>query len=383
MGGMTSLLPRRTRAGAGAAVVAMLVVLSLAACTSTTSPPPQGGAAGTTTSAAPPPASCSLSAKGVPSCGILWGVATKPPTVAGVKAVEQKVGRNFDFVYRYHDLDATVPDASERAQVAAGQLLHIAIATRRFGEGGAIPGGWAELAAGKYDTTLLAQAKGIASLKVPTYVTLDQEANQKAKIGVLGTGADFQAAWRHLHNLYAQANATNVVWVWVMTGSPTNLDSAAQLWPGNDVVDWISWNVYNASGCQSNAISPSAYVSFEARMKVFYDFVHQRGPSIGMDPQKPMMISETGSAKYPGDPQRTADWYGSIPSVLSKYPQIRAVGLWQSIDGGCDYTFSTLPEALNSVKGIMADPHLDAGTAVETVRPGSPAPAPSVSDVTP
>jgi len=358
----------------------MLVALALAACTSTTSPPAPSGATGTR-SGTSRPASCSVSAKGVPSCGILWGVATKPPTVAGVKAVEQKVGRNFDFVYRYHDLDATIPDASEKAQVAAGQLLHIAIATRVFGEGGALKGGWAQVAAGKYDASLLAQAKGIAALKVPTFVTLDQEANQQAKIGVLGTGAEFQAAWRHLHDLYAQAKATNVVWVWVMTGSSAQLDSAAQLWPGNDVVDWISWNVYNASGCRSNAINTAGYISFEDRMKVFYDFVHQRGPSIGMDPEKPMMISETGSAKYPDDAQKTADWYGSIPSVLAKYPQIRAVGLWQSVDGGCDYTFSTLPEALSSVKGILADPQLDAGTAAESARPG--APAASVTGATP
>ena len=52
-----------------------------------------------------------------------------------------------------------------------------------------------------------------------------------------------------------------------------------------------------------------------------------KGPGLGIDPSKPMMISETGSVLYPDDAQKTAGWYAGIPATLSKYPQIKGVTL--------------------------------------------------------
>ncbi|WP_295699224.1 hypothetical protein [Lapillicoccus sp.] len=357
------------RQGRWAATIGLVVsAMLVAACTGTTSAPkPSTTSAPAATSTASTPAGpCRLSDKAVPTCGVLWGIATRPPTVQGVETVEAAVGRPFDFVYRYHDLKAVIPDAAERAQVAAGKLLHIAIASRDFSATDRTSNGWAAVARGDFDKTLKAQASGLASLKSPFFITFEQEANQKQKVGALGTAADFIAAWRHLHQIYVAAGATNAVWVWVMTGAADNLDAAATLWPGNDVVDWISWNVYNQSGCAGNAINPGKLVSFEDKMKIFYDFVHQRGPSIGMDVTKPMMISETGSAKYATQPDLTGQWYSAIPGALERYPQIRAVGLWDSVDGTCDYEFSTLPQAAAAVGGAGRAPSVKGALTVNS-----------------
>ena len=75
-----------------------------------------------------------------------------------------------------------------------------------------------------------------------------------------------------------------------MTGATDNLDAAATLRPGNDV-DWISWNVHNQSGCAGSAIDPGKLVSFEDKMKSFYDFVHRRRPPIDIDATEPMADS--------------------------------------------------------------------------------------------
>ncbi|MDQ2782957.1 MAG: glycosyl hydrolase family 26 [Actinomycetota bacterium] len=355
-------------------MLSVAVCLGLAGCSSSPTPStPSSTSAGSgsatgpgSATTGPAPSGCTVSDKGVPSCGVLWGLATKPPTAAGVKAVESAVGRPFDFVYRYHDLNDEIPDAAEKAQVAAGKLLHISIAARDFAAAGGAKTGWAPVAAGTFDASLTAQAKGIAALKSPVFVTFEQEANQKNKLATLGSPGDFKAAWRHVHDLYVKAGATNVSWVWVMTGSADNLDAAAQLWPGNDVVDWISWNVYNQSGCASDSINAAKLVSFEDKMKVFYDFAHTRGPSFGMDASKPMMISETGSAKYPDQPDLTAQWYAAIPGVLAKYPQIKAVGLWNSVDGTCDYQFSTLPAAVTAVASAGRESAVQSGLPLTT-----------------
>ena len=310
-------------------------------------------------------AGCTLGALAVPTCGLLWGVAAKPPGIGTVRSIEEKVGRPFDIVYRYHDLFDTIPDEAERGVLAAGKILHIAIATRDFSNSHPGPFTWAEVAKGSYDESLRAQARGIASIGKPVYLTFEQEASQQAKVDRLGPAANFVAAWRHLHELYAQEGVKNAVWVWVMTGSPDNLQNAAQLWPGNDVVDWISWNVYNQSGCKSGEISADKYISFSDKMRVFYDWVHHDGPSLGIDTTKPMMISETGSARYVGDLAKTADWYASIPTVLQSYPQIRAVTLWASVDAtdtACSYTFYDDPTLSAGVRRAVTTGSVNAAT---------------------
>lgn len=341
----------------------LIIALLAAGCSATPEPvrtviPGPSTLSPTTTPSAT--ADCTVDAALVPSCGVLWGVSTQPPTVAGVEGIEEKIGRKFDFVYRYHDVNDIVPDGEERALVDRGTFLHLAIASRDFGTG-EIP--YADIAQGKHDDTLRAQAEGVASLKVPTFVTFEQEANQKDKVGQRGSDEEFIAAWRHLHDLYAEAGATNAVWVWVMTGNKQNLPRTAALWPGNDVVQWISWNIYNQSGCRNNKLDVSKYVSFEEGLRVFHDWVTSAGLAAGIDASKPMMISETGSAQYPKDPQKSAQWYADIPGALKKFPDVKAVGLWASGGGGpngCDYRFQRNPVITEGVE--KAGQELDAGS---------------------
>jgi hypothetical protein len=307
---------------------------------------------------------CTLSARAVPSCGVLWGVSTTPPTEDQLRTVEKAAGRPFDFVYRYHDVNDVVPDAQERTIVADGRLLHIAIAARDFAAASRAGVSWADVARGRYDDSLSAQARGVASLEKPVFVTFEQEANQRTKLGVVGDAADFKAAWRHLHGLYVTAGATNAVWTWVMTGNPDNIDRAATLWPGNDVVDWISWNVYNQSGCHSGTLDQDKFKSFDDETEPFYDFVQERGASIGMDSSKPMMISEAGSVQYPDAPELSADWYAAIPTTLRSYPGIKAVALWDSVADTCNYDFDADSDVVAGVRRAGLDPSLDIGGAL-------------------
>lgn len=306
---------------------------------------------------------CTLGAKAVPSCGVLWGISTKPRTVAQLRSVETAVGRRFDLVYRYLDINSRFPGQVERRIVAGGRLLHIAIAARNF-QGGQSPVTWRDVAKGKYDASLAAQARGVASLREPVFVTFSQEANATTKLGTVGTAADFKAAWRHLYRLYQRVGATNAVWTWVMQGSVANLRRAASLWPGNDVVDWISWNVYNRSGCGRGVVRPDTFESFQDRMSGFYDFVRTRGKAIGMDPSKPMMISEAGSVRYATAPDLSADWYAAIPSALRNYPQVKAVTLWDSATATCDYRFDRSPVTTAGVRRAGLDPTIRATTAL-------------------
>lgn len=285
----------------------------------------------------------------MPSCGVIWGISTQPATLQGVAAVESLVGRNFDMIYRYHDIAQTIPDEVEQQAVAEGRILHLSIAAREYADKKLVVT-YKDIAAGKYDKSISAQGRGIASLKVPVFVTFEQEANQHRKLDVRGDATQFKAAWRHIREVQIAAGATNAVWTWVMTGAPENLDRAGSLWPGNDAVDWISWNVYNASGCNSGQVKPEKYKTFADALAPFYDWVHSKGPGLGIDPNKPMMISESGSVMYNGDLAKTADWYSQVPQVLQKYPQIKAFTLWASrTSPACNYEFQKQPSVAAAV----------------------------------
>lgn len=54
------------------------------------------------------------------------------------------------------------------------------------------------------------------------------------------TAATFVKAWRHIHDLFQEEGATNVVWVW----SPNVVNPVPSVklepyWPGDAYVDWV------------------------------------------------------------------------------------------------------------------------------------------------
>ena len=353
---MSATIPRRTPANIiGIGGAALLVALGAVACSATP----------TTIPASERPLArgnhCAPTADLVPACGVWWGYAAVESGPAAFGPLEGELGRRFDLVYRFHDLDDVVPDADERALIERGTLLHVSIVPTDFSDPGARTGGWTAVAAGHYDEQLRRQAQGIASLGVPVFVTFDHEPDQPAKLAS-GSAADFRAAWRHVHELYSAAGATNTVWVWVVLGWPETFRRALSMWPGNDVVDWISWDVYNAEGCRSGVHDPARRIDLETGIRVFEDWLLEHGPGAGIDTGLPVMISEAGSTLQAGE--TSAEWYADIPWALAAHPRVRAVTLWSARGNGtCDYRFTESSEVTAAVRSAGLDPWITSGTA--------------------
>jgi hypothetical protein len=348
---------RCIRALARALAGVLCAATALAGC----SAGPDAGSSGAKSSGDGSSGSCGLGPLAVPRCdGALWGITTERPNAQDLADAEKAAGRRFDMVYRFHDLSDEIPTQQERELVAAGRVLHVSIDAREFG-GAQVR--WADVASGRHDDQLRRQARGIASLKAPVFVTFEHEADAPTKLAQ-GSGEDFAAAWRHVREVFTGAGATNAVWVWVVMGTQPSLGRAGELWPGNDVVDWISWDVYNASGCRAGRIDVGRFTSFEQAAHVFYDWLHATGRSQGIDPTKPLMISETGSVVYPDDPGRTASWYSAIPAALRAMPGVRAVGLWDHAgNAACDYRFNDVPAVQRAITKIGRQPRLDSLSA--------------------
>lgn len=297
---------------------------------------------------------CTISEILEPSCGVWWGAS---PYKDRIELLEEAVGRRMDIVYTWRGIDqASVPGERERALVAEGRFVHTNIEARRFTRPGHPAVDYGSILRGDFDESLRSQARGVAELKVPYFVTFDHEADAGKRYDRRGTPEEFVRAWRHIVDLYREEGADNAVWVWNVTGWKGNLDRLPGLWPGNDHVDWISWEAYNMSGCDLHP-DWTEPVSFEEALRPAYEWIQEEGPRHGIDPGKPVMIGEMGTT-YIG-PERTRQWYAEIPEVLRRYERVRAVKVWDNRVSDCDFRVGAHEHAREGFAEAGQDPYVN------------------------
>ncbi|MEU2945969.1 glycosyl hydrolase [Nocardiopsis alba] len=289
------------------------------------------------------------------SCGVWWGAS---PYQDEVEPLEEAVGRNMDIVYTWRGVDqARVPGERELRMIEEGRFVHTNIEARRFGSPGRPDIPYREIIAGEFDDSLRSQARAVAETGVPYFITFDHEADANRRYNRRGTPEEFVESWRHIVDLYRREGADNAVWVWNVTGWPDNLDRLPGLWPGNDYVDWLSWEAYNMTDCDAQP-NWNHVVSFEEALAPAYEWIQQEGPEHGIDPTKPVMIGEMGTTDIGAT--ETYEWYAEIPEVLKRYERVRAVKLWDNkVSEGCDFRVSVNPHALRGFKLAGQDPYVN------------------------
>jgi hypothetical protein len=310
-----------------------------------------------------PDLACPLDQRLVPSCGALLGVEPPEPSLTGLGQAEASVGRPVDLVYSFHDINDVVPSAFDRSVVASGRVLHIDIDSRDYDDPDPATVPWAAVASGAYDQDLRAMAQGVASLHAPVFVTFDHEPDQPARAAV-GTPAEFVAAWRHVHDLFVDEGATNAVWVWVVMALPQTYAATPAFWPGDQYVDWVSWDSYDEAACRDGGPDPAHFQTFRTATLGYLTWLRAHADATGIDLEKPMMISETGTVVVPvpgdgsGATSPTTTWYDEVPDVLRAEPAIKAVTLWDHTgsDPACDFRLGQSTALAASAAHAAADP---------------------------
>jgi Glycosyl hydrolase family 26 len=169
-----------------------------------------------------------------------------------------------------------------------------------------------QIASGAYDSSLRTWASEAKSWGHPFFLRLDWEMNGGwfswgTTSSNQNTPAQFVAAWRHVHDIFASAGASNVTWVWC-----PNLENSvpySQLYPGDAYVDWTCLDGYNKGG-SSQSFSSLYSQSYSDLLKVA--------------PTKPMMIGEVASVEYA--PGVKANWITNMLNVLpTSFPQVKAL----------------------------------------------------------
>ena len=244
-----------------------------------------------------------------------------------------------------------------------------------------------DIAAGAENTYLKQAAAAAVAWGKPMFIRFAHEMNLSDNpwgAGVDGnTPADYVAAWRHVVQVFRDAGASNVAWVWspnVDCGGSCPFDS---FYPGDQWVDWVALDGYN--------YGPAGDVPWMTMAQIFgssYD-------DMTAMTSKPLMIAETASTEESGDKAAwiTNSFASDLPGRLSR---VRAV-IWFDHVGETDWRVNSSAAALAAYRGVAASPlHQEDSTTllaggdtspvtppVTPEPPSSPSAPPSVSEPSP
>ncbi|MER5862585.1 glycosyl hydrolase [Kitasatospora sp. NPDC002040] len=195
---------------------------------------------------------------------------------------------------------------------------------------------------GSHDEYVRRFAQQVAAQKWPVAIRFAHEMNgvwypwSESQNG--NQKGQYAQAWRHIHDLFTEAGATNVIWTWspnILRPVPNT--SLSALYPGDDYVDWIGMTGYGTKG------EKTAEDTF--------------GPTIAMLrglTKKPFLITETG--REPSTALK-AQWITDFFVWLNQQPDV--VGfIWfeRDTDHGAksDWRFDETPETQSAFRSGIA-----------------------------
>jgi hypothetical protein len=212
---------------------------------------------------------------------------------------------------------------------------------------------------GRYDSYIREFATAAAAWGHPFFLRFDWEMNGSWFPWAEGVNGNepgqYVAAWRHVHDIFAAAGATNVSWVWcpfVKGGGSSQ--SLGSFYPGDSYVDWSALDGYNWG---TNPASPKGWRSFDQLFGASYAEIVQ-----GIAPSKPMMIAEVGSSEHGGS---KGEWIkDALARIPTEFPMIRAMLWFDKFDDNMDWPIETSAGATTAfAEGIQQPDYLGASYA--------------------
>ncbi len=274
--------------------------------------------------------------------------------MAEINARESFLGRTYDIINRFYGFNVAIPTSLENWDVSRGRYPMITWGA---------PADTIQLRNGTHDAWLRQQADRMAAFNSPIFLRFYHEMEGGYRQSYVHSPADFIAAWRHVHDIFVQRGATNVVWIWsptawsFVTRSPWPPD----YYPGDAYVDWVAADGYSWFPFQS-----TPWRSWSTIFQDFYDWAKTK--------DKPIMIAENAAMEDPDQPGRKAQWITSSQQLIkSIYPRIQAVMYFDNLytKGGYTYTWQvdTSQSSYNAYRAMGADPYFSPSHGVPDSQP--------------
>lgn len=168
-------------------------------------------------------------------------------------------------------------------------------------------------------------------------------------------------AWKHVHDIFEKAGATNVVWVWCPNRQENTVsDTIAGIWefyPGDDYVDWIALDVYDRNKRRSfSTIFTPEYKALEKTTKT-----------------KPIMLAEFNSyLREEADKfGYKADWIKNTFKDIPKFPKIKAV-VWFNVSvDESDFRIEKNKKMIDAYKKAVNSPFYLSNINIPTPTPSA------------
>ena len=250
--------------------------------------------------------------------------------ISSIPGLSTQLGHSVDVVNIFMGWQQPLPVASLNAIVALGAVPELTLEQWPAG-GGVDQPLYANsvVTSGTYDGYLTSLASAVHAWGAPLLLRYAHEMNGNWypwAASVNGnTPASYVASWRHVHDIFVRAGATNVLWVWSPNaGGPTPI---TDVYPGDDYIDIIGMDGYNRGNGTSGYQSPASV--FGSLLTA----VHSVAPS------KPVLINETGTSELAGD---KAGWLEQL--FVFVRAQSTVIGIVYSDFG--NWVLNSSPQAL-------------------------------------
>ncbi len=302
---------------------------------------------------------CRTGRKLVPSCGVLWGVApgafTDKRGREALAAFERKTERHQAVFHAYHKGNRQLFPTREEVAIARepGRERILFLNWKPAGAS------WAKIAKGDKatDAFLDRLARHIGkTYPEQFFFTVHHEAedNVREKKGSGYTAADYSAMYRYVVERLRGHGVDNVVTVLVhMAYVPhTSEKWFADMYPGDDVVDWIGFDTYAYSdpgyGHGDFAELLNRQSSARPNWPGFYNWARDEHPG------KPLMVAEWGVWSSKKNPGHKAEFYREVGRQIARFPNIRAMVHFDTPHNqdGRDSSVDATPESLKAYRKL-------------------------------
>ncbi|MFF5291541.1 glycosyl hydrolase [Paractinoplanes globisporus] len=310
---------------------------------------------------APRRSGCRTGRKLVPTCGVLWGVApgahTESRGASALAEFERKTGRTQAIYHAYHGGIRQLFPTPQEIAIARQPGRHRVLFLNWKPESAS----WAAIARGDKRTDafldrLAAHIKTTFPEQFFLAVHHEGENDVRPRAGSGYTARDYAAMFRHVVKRLRAHGVINMVTVLVHMAY---VPHATQSWfndmyPGDDVVDWIGFDTYAYSdpgyghGDFAQVFNRKIEIAGKGSWPGFYTWALTRHPG------KPLMIAEWGVWSSKRNTAYKVDFYRELGNEIRHFPKIRAMVQFETPHNqkGQDSSVDSTPAALAAYRKL-------------------------------
>jgi hypothetical protein len=271
-----------------------------------------------------------------PSSGALLGAFTPAQSESELQSVESQVGRKFAIHLGYFDWTVDFTSFA-RSDISAGRIPYVTVEPWKLSLD--------SISSGAQDSVIQSRANAVKGVNGKILLRFAHEMNGNwydwdgyHNGSSSAASQKYIAAYRHFHDVFANAGVTNVLWVFC-----PNVDSVpneswnqwSNYYPGDNYVDWMCFDGYNWGTDTFASMTSRIYSGLAAK-------------------NKPIILGETSTK----DAEK-ATWIGAIlPAMKSQFPLLKAL-VWFDVNKENDWRFDSTSSSLSAFVTMAKDPYFN------------------------